>query len=147
MLGRPVVPDGQGPGAPAEPALVLGVGRLPAQQVEQGRALEPLDRPLAVGRAIWPHGRWRMEFHGMADHAGTTTTVTVTCANPVFNRLQLQLNAGAVEDDQGQTNVKAESGVVRIDGTPVGTGAPGPITNQLRAAFEARLYALAAAAR
>ncbi len=37
--------------------------------------------------------------------------------------------------------------VVRIDGTPVGTGAPGPITNQLRAAFEARLYALAAAAR
>ncbi len=35
----------------------------------------------------------------------------------------------------------------RIDGTPVGTGAPGPITNQLRAAFEARLYALAAAAR
>lgn len=39
------------------------------------------------------------------------------------------------------------SPVVTIDGTKVGAGVPGPITTKLRTAFEARLYALAAAAR
>jgi N-carbamoyl-L-amino-acid hydrolase len=40
--------------------------------VEQGRGLIDLGRPVAVGTAIWPHGRWRMEFAGEANHAGTT---------------------------------------------------------------------------
>jgi N-carbamoyl-L-amino-acid hydrolase len=40
--------------------------------VEQGRGLAGLGRPVAVGTAIWPHGRWRMEFAGEANHAGTT---------------------------------------------------------------------------
>ena len=40
--------------------------------VEQGRDL--VDRSAAVGVAsgIWPHGRYRYEFTGSADHAGTT---------------------------------------------------------------------------
>ncbi|NBW64967.1 D-amino-acid transaminase [bacterium] len=37
--------------------------------------------------------------------------------------------------------------VVSIDGATVGSGAPGPVTTQLRTAFEARLYALASATR
>jgi beta-ureidopropionase / N-carbamoyl-L-amino-acid hydrolase len=40
--------------------------------VEQGRGLIDLGRPVAVGTGIWPHGRWRMEFAGEANHAGTT---------------------------------------------------------------------------
>jgi len=40
--------------------------------VEQGRGLIDLGRPVAVGTGIWPHGRWRMEFGGEANHAGTT---------------------------------------------------------------------------
>jgi beta-ureidopropionase / N-carbamoyl-L-amino-acid hydrolase len=39
--------------------------------IEQGRALEPLGRPLGLGEGIWPHGRWRFDFVGRADHAGT----------------------------------------------------------------------------
>ncbi len=39
--------------------------------VEQGRALEPLGVPVGVGEGIWPHGRWRLDFTGRADHAGT----------------------------------------------------------------------------
>jgi N-carbamoyl-L-amino-acid hydrolase len=39
--------------------------------VEQGRALEPLGVPIGVGEGIWPHGRWRLDFAGRADHAGT----------------------------------------------------------------------------
>jgi beta-ureidopropionase / N-carbamoyl-L-amino-acid hydrolase len=38
--------------------------------VEQGRNLG--DEPIGVASAIWPHGRWRFDFHGRADHAGTT---------------------------------------------------------------------------
>ncbi|WP_066373466.1 allantoate amidohydrolase [Herbidospora mongoliensis] len=37
--------------------------------VEQGRALQG---PIGVASAIWPHGRWRFDFRGTADHAGTT---------------------------------------------------------------------------
>ncbi|MQA26862.1 MAG: allantoate amidohydrolase [Micromonosporaceae bacterium] len=40
--------------------------------VEQGRAQADLDAPVAVGASIWPHGRWRLEFAGSANHAGTT---------------------------------------------------------------------------
>lgn len=40
--------------------------------IEQGRAQVDLDAPVAVGTGIWPHGRWRLEFTGAADHAGTT---------------------------------------------------------------------------
>jgi N-carbamoyl-L-amino-acid hydrolase len=31
-----------------------------------------LDRPVAVGTGIWPHGRWRLTLTGEANHAGTT---------------------------------------------------------------------------
>lgn len=40
--------------------------------VEQGRGLTDLDRPVAVGSAIRPHGRWRIDLPGEANHAGTT---------------------------------------------------------------------------
>lgn len=40
--------------------------------IEQGRALGPLGREVGVGAAIWPHGRWRADLPGRADHAGTT---------------------------------------------------------------------------
>jgi beta-ureidopropionase / N-carbamoyl-L-amino-acid hydrolase len=40
--------------------------------VEQGRALADLDRPVAVASGIRPHGRWRIDLPGEANHAGTT---------------------------------------------------------------------------
>jgi N-carbamoyl-L-amino-acid hydrolase len=40
--------------------------------VEQGRGLVELGQPVAVGSQIWPHGRWRIELPGEANHAGTT---------------------------------------------------------------------------
>lgn len=41
--------------------------------VEQGKALAHLDAPVAIGTDIWPHGRWRIDLPGQANHAGTTT--------------------------------------------------------------------------
>lgn len=40
--------------------------------VEQGRALVDRGAAVGVGSAIWPHGRWRYDVLGRADHAGTT---------------------------------------------------------------------------
>jgi beta-ureidopropionase / N-carbamoyl-L-amino-acid hydrolase len=40
--------------------------------VEQGRALADLNRAVGVASAIWPHGRWRLDFTGEGNHAGTT---------------------------------------------------------------------------
>jgi len=40
--------------------------------IEQGRGLADVDSPLAVAASIWPHGRWRLDFNGRPDHAGTT---------------------------------------------------------------------------
>ncbi len=54
-------------------ALLEGVGTFVELHVEQGRDL--VDRPAApigVASGIWPHGRYRYEFAGAADHAGTT---------------------------------------------------------------------------
>jgi N-carbamoyl-L-amino-acid hydrolase len=48
------------------------VGVFVELHVEQGRGLADLDRPVAVGTGIWPHGRWRLELPGEANHAGTT---------------------------------------------------------------------------
>ena len=39
--------------------------------IEQGRALADLDAALGIAEGIWPHGRWRLDFAGQADHAGT----------------------------------------------------------------------------
>lgn len=40
--------------------------------IEQGRILADLGSPIGVASGIWPHGRWRLDFRGRADHAGTT---------------------------------------------------------------------------
>ncbi|KQW47946.1 Zn-dependent hydrolase [Nocardioides sp. Root1257] len=52
--------------------LLDGVGTFVELHVEQGRDL--VDRGAAVGVAseIWPHGRYRFDFTGAANHAGTT---------------------------------------------------------------------------
>lgn len=48
------------------------VGALIELHVEQGRGLVDLDSAVGVGSAIWPHGRWRLDLAGTANHAGTT---------------------------------------------------------------------------
>lgn len=40
--------------------------------VEQGRDLVDRDAAVGVASEIWPHGRWRFDFAGEANHAGTT---------------------------------------------------------------------------
>jgi beta-ureidopropionase / N-carbamoyl-L-amino-acid hydrolase len=48
------------------------VGTFVELHVEQGKGLAGLERAVAVAGAIWPHGRWRIDLPGEANHAGTT---------------------------------------------------------------------------
>ncbi|MEV2240721.1 allantoate amidohydrolase [Micromonospora sp. NPDC049891] len=58
--------------AGADPGLLGRFGAFVELHVEQGRALVDQDAPVAVASAIWPHGRWRLDFTGEGNHAGTT---------------------------------------------------------------------------
>jgi N-carbamoyl-L-amino-acid hydrolase len=62
-------PAGIGP----DDDLLAGVGAYVELHVEQGRALADLGAAIAIGEQIWPHGRWRLDFTGRPDHAGTAT--------------------------------------------------------------------------
>lgn len=48
------------------------VGAFVELHVEQGQGLVDLDVPVGVASDIWPHGRWRIDLPGEANHAGTT---------------------------------------------------------------------------
>jgi beta-ureidopropionase / N-carbamoyl-L-amino-acid hydrolase len=52
--------------------LLEGIDCFLELHVEQGRDLVHRDAPVGVASAIWPHGRFRFEFAGEANHAGTT---------------------------------------------------------------------------
>ncbi|CAG7636714.1 N-formylglutamate deformylase [Actinacidiphila bryophytorum] len=72
-LAQAMEKAGQDPDAiGADPERLARVGAFVELHVEQGRALDLLDRPVGVASAIWPHGRWRFDFRGEANHAGTT---------------------------------------------------------------------------
>jgi beta-ureidopropionase / N-carbamoyl-L-amino-acid hydrolase len=56
---------------PDEP-LLADIAAYIELHIEQGSALAGLGAAVGVADGIWPHGRWRFDFTGRADHAGTT---------------------------------------------------------------------------
>ncbi|MGW5770203.1 allantoate amidohydrolase [Streptomyces longwoodensis] len=56
----------------ADPERLARIGAFVELHVEQGRALDLSGDRVGVASAIWPHGRWRFDFRGEANHAGTT---------------------------------------------------------------------------
>jgi N-carbamoyl-L-amino-acid hydrolase len=71
----------------ADPSRLARIASYVELHVEQGRALDTHAVGLASG--IWPHGRWRLEFAGVGNHAGTTPMSdrhdpTLTCAYTVL---------------------------------------------------------------
>ncbi|MCX9190623.1 allantoate amidohydrolase [Carbonactinospora thermoautotrophica] len=61
-------PDALGP----DTERLRSIGVFVELHVEQGRGLVDLGAPVGVASSIWPHGRWRFDFTGEANHAGTT---------------------------------------------------------------------------
>ena len=76
MLAAGHDPAAAGP----DPARLARVGEYVELHIEQGRmslaggarGLAGAGVPLGVASEIWPHGRWRLDFAGVPNHAGTT---------------------------------------------------------------------------
>ncbi|MER5181722.1 allantoate amidohydrolase [Streptomyces sp. NPDC002896] len=58
-----------------DPDRLARIGAFVELHVEQGRALDLTGDRVGIASAIWPHGRWRFDFRGEANHAGTTRLV------------------------------------------------------------------------
>ncbi|MFE6223284.1 allantoate amidohydrolase [Streptomyces sp. NPDC057854] len=58
-----------------DPERLARIGAFVELHVEQGRALDLSGDAVGIASAIWPHGRWRYDFAGEANHAGTTRLV------------------------------------------------------------------------
>ncbi|WP_184943028.1 allantoate amidohydrolase [Kitasatospora kifunensis] len=92
---------GQDPSAiGADAERLARIGAFVELHVEQGRYLDE-DQPVGVAGAIWPHGRWRFDFHGEANHAGTTRLVDrhdpmLTYATTVLAARKKARQAGAL---------------------------------------------------
>lgn len=105
---------GSGP-VGARPDLLGRLGCYVELHVEQGRALVDAARAVGVASAIWPHGRWRLDFHGEANHAGTTLmadrrdpmltfAATVLATNDEARRLGAHATIGRVQVHPNATN-------------------------------------------
>lgn len=101
--------------AGADPALLGRFAAFVELHVEQGRALVDRAAPVAVASAIWPHGRWRFDFHGEANHAGTTRMAdrrdpmltyafTVLAANKEARLRDAHATVGRVSVEPNATN-------------------------------------------
>ena len=101
--------------AGADPALLGRLAAFVELHVEQGRALVDLDAPVAVASAIWPHGRWRFDFTGEGNHAGTTRMAdrrdpmltyafTVLAANKEARLRDAHATVGRVSVEPNATN-------------------------------------------
>jgi N-carbamoyl-L-amino-acid hydrolase len=72
-LAEAVAAGGGDPGALGRDDEALRrVGAFVELHVEQGRGLVHEGAAVGLGTGIWPHGRWRLDLRGRADHAGTT---------------------------------------------------------------------------
>ena len=114
------------------------VGAFVELHVEQGRALVDLDVPVAVASDIWPHGRWRFDFPGEANHAGTTRLADRHDA--MLGYAELVLSARAAAASRGCVATVGKVSVV-----PGGVNAiPSRVTGWLdaRGADEAEVLAL-----
>ncbi len=91
---------GREPGALGpDPEALARVRTFVELHVEQGRALADLDpatSAVAVGSDIWPHGRWRLDVPGTANHAGTTSLEDRDDATIPFAELVLAARAAAL---------------------------------------------------
>jgi len=122
----------------ATSSLLDGIGCFVELHVEQGRDL--VDRGAAVGVAsgIWPHGRYRFDFTGEANHAGTTRMEDRR--DPM---LSYAMTALAAAKQARLAGVRATFGRVSVE--PNGTNAvPSRVTGWLdaRAGSESALASL-----
>jgi len=98
-----------------DPELGARIAAFVELHIEQGSALDGMGAAVGVAESIWPHGRWRIDFAGRADHAGTTGladrrdpmlpyAATVLAARTVAAELGALATFGKVTAEPGGAN-------------------------------------------
>ncbi|HUZ55919.1 MAG TPA: allantoate amidohydrolase [Streptosporangiaceae bacterium] len=116
MAGAGLDPASIGP----DPGLVSRIMALVELHIEQGSALDGMNASVGVAGSIWPHGRWKIDFTGRADHAGTTKladrrdpmmpyAATVLAARTVATELGALATFGKVVAEPGAANAICSS--------------------------------------
>jgi len=119
MKSARVDPSALGP----DPVRLGRIGAFVELHVEQGRALA---MPVGVASAIWPHGRWRLDFTGTGNHAGTTRmdqrhdpmltfAFAVLAANKEARLRDAYATVGRAEVSPNATNAIASSVTAWLD--------------------------------
>jgi N-carbamoyl-L-amino-acid hydrolase len=103
----------------ADPGRLQQIAAFVELHIEQDTLLRERDRRLALGTKILPHGRWRIDLHGEANHAGTTPLAirrdpmltlagALTAARRVAIEEQALATIGKLELSPNATNAIAE---------------------------------------
>jgi N-carbamoyl-L-amino-acid hydrolase len=115
LAGAGLDPSGLGP----DPERLQQIGAFVELHIEQDTLLTERDRRLALGTKILPHGRWRVDLHGEANHAGTTPlairrdpmltlAAAVTAARRIASEERALATIGKLELSPNATNAIAE---------------------------------------
>ena len=111
-----------------DPERVARIGRFLELHIEQGRWLVEQEAAVGVAESIWPHGRYRLTFRGVADHAGTTRMQDRHDPMTAYARTALAADAAARVSDSRAT-------FGRLEVEPNGTNA---VPSTVRAWLDAR---------
>jgi N-carbamoyl-L-amino-acid hydrolase len=114
-LAEAMAAHGRDPRAVGRTAWLADVGAFVELHVEQGRSLVHSGAAVGVASAIWPHGRWRLDFCGEANHAGATRmedrrdpmpayAATVLAARRLATESGARATFGRLEVEPGGTN-------------------------------------------
>ena len=107
-------------------SLLDGVGTFVELHVEQGRDLVDRDAAVGVASGIWPHGRFRFDFAGEANHAGSTRmedrrdpmltyAMTALAANKQARLAELRATFGRLAVTPNGTNAVPSSVTAWLD--------------------------------
>ncbi len=94
--------------------------------IEQGRGLADLGQPVGRIDRVWPHGRWRLDLTGAADHAGAArledrrdpvlvAAAAAMAARAMAERLEGRATVGRLEVSPNTTNTVAASATAWLD--------------------------------
>jgi len=119
----------------AESERLARIGAFVELHVEQGRGLIDVGAPLAVGTAILPHGRWRVDITGEPNHAGTTRMADRRDPMLGLARLIDAAHREATERDTSSRPARATVGKVRCVPNAV-NAIPAEVTGWLDARAE-----------
>ena len=115
LAGAGLQPSELGP----DPKRLQRIAAFVELHIEQDTLLTERDRRLALGTKILPHGRWRIDLRGEANHAGTTPleirrdpmltlAAAVTAARRIAAEEQALATIGKLELSPNVTNAIAE---------------------------------------